>query len=112
MLILKSCRCNPPLLSTYSRSNHGPCWWSVVHHCNPSPTQLKKLAKTRPTDRPMVCGLCKWIEAPFTQPLMQTTADQHGPSFNLRSVGLTVGEGQQPIRGKLLSGSTSDCHNS
>ncbi|WMV09111.1 hypothetical protein MTR67_002496 [Solanum verrucosum] len=29
-----------------------------------------------------------------------------------RSVGLTVGEGQQPVRGKLLIGSTSNGHNS
>ncbi|WMV40697.1 hypothetical protein MTR67_034082 [Solanum verrucosum] len=42
MQILRSCRCNPRLPSTDRRSDHGPCWWSVVHHCNPSPTQLKK----------------------------------------------------------------------
>ncbi|WMV54289.1 hypothetical protein MTR67_047674 [Solanum verrucosum] len=59
-----------------------------------------------------VCDLCPWIKAPFTQPLMQMTADQHRPSFNPRSVGLTVGEGQQPVRGKLLIGSTSNGHKS
>ncbi|WMV51509.1 hypothetical protein MTR67_044894, partial [Solanum verrucosum] len=31
-----------------------PCWCSVVHHCNPSPKQLRKLAKSRLTDRPTV----------------------------------------------------------
>ncbi|WMV38534.1 hypothetical protein MTR67_031919 [Solanum verrucosum] len=37
MQILRSCRCNPRLPSTDHRSDHGTCWWSVVHHCNPSP---------------------------------------------------------------------------
>uniref|UniRef100_M1DP08 Uncharacterized protein n=1 Tax=Solanum tuberosum TaxID=4113 RepID=M1DP08_SOLTU len=37
-----------------SRSDHGPFWWSVVHHCNPSLNQLRKLAKSRLTDRPTV----------------------------------------------------------
>ncbi|WMV25582.1 hypothetical protein MTR67_018967 [Solanum verrucosum] len=62
MLILRSCRCNPRLPSTDRSSDHGPCWWSVVHHCNPSPTKLRKLAKSRLTDRPTVRGLCSWIE--------------------------------------------------
>ncbi|WMV32675.1 hypothetical protein MTR67_026060 [Solanum verrucosum] len=25
------------------RSDHGPWWWSVVHHCNPSPNQAQKI---------------------------------------------------------------------
>ncbi|WMV25319.1 hypothetical protein MTR67_018704 [Solanum verrucosum] len=54
MQILRSCKCNPRLPTTDRRSNHGPCWWSVVHHCNPSPNQLQKLAKSRLTDRPTV----------------------------------------------------------
>ncbi|WMV38357.1 hypothetical protein MTR67_031742 [Solanum verrucosum] len=37
MQILRSCRCNPRLPSTDRRSDHGPCWWSVVRHYNPSP---------------------------------------------------------------------------
>ncbi|WMV24275.1 hypothetical protein MTR67_017660 [Solanum verrucosum] len=37
MQILRSCRCNLRSPSTDRRSDHGPCWWSVVHHCNPSP---------------------------------------------------------------------------
>ncbi|WMV32158.1 hypothetical protein MTR67_025543, partial [Solanum verrucosum] len=32
-----------------------------------------------------VRGLCPWIEAPFTKPLMRMTADQHGPSFDPRA---------------------------
>ncbi|WMV51480.1 hypothetical protein MTR67_044865 [Solanum verrucosum] len=94
MLIMRSCRCNPRLPSTDCGTHHGPCWWSVVHNCNPSPNQLRKLAKSRLTDRTMVRGLCSWIETSLTQPLTQTTVDQHRPSFDPRS----VGEGQQPVR--------------
>ncbi|WMV54438.1 hypothetical protein MTR67_047823 [Solanum verrucosum] len=54
MQILRSCRCNPRLPSTDRRSDHGPCWWSVIHHCNPSPNQLRKSAKSPFTDRPTV----------------------------------------------------------
>ncbi|WMV46960.1 hypothetical protein MTR67_040345 [Solanum verrucosum] len=54
MQILRSCRCNLRSPSTDRRSDHGPCWWSVVHHCNPSQPTQKKLAKSRPTDRPTV----------------------------------------------------------
>ncbi|WMV58307.1 hypothetical protein MTR67_051692, partial [Solanum verrucosum] len=39
-----------------------------------------------------VRGLCPWIETSLTQPLTQTTVDQHGPSFDPRSVGLAVDE--------------------
>ncbi|WMV45982.1 hypothetical protein MTR67_039367 [Solanum verrucosum] len=46
----------------------------------------------RPADQTTVCGLCPWIETSLTQPLTQTTVDQHRPSFNPRSVGLTVDE--------------------
>ncbi|WMV41708.1 hypothetical protein MTR67_035093 [Solanum verrucosum] len=60
-------------------------------------TQSENLAKSRLTDRPTVRGLCPWIETSLTQPLTQTTVDQHGLSFNPRSVGLTVDEGQQPV---------------
>ncbi|WMV26482.1 hypothetical protein MTR67_019867 [Solanum verrucosum] len=68
MYILRSCKCNPRLPSTDRRSDHGLCWWSVVHHCNPSATQLRKSTKSRPTDRPWsvgqttVRGLCPWIK--------------------------------------------------
>ncbi|WMV54765.1 hypothetical protein MTR67_048150 [Solanum verrucosum] len=86
MQILRSCRCNSRSPSTDRRSDHGPCWWTVVHHCNPSLASSEKLAKSRPT----VCGLCPWIKTSFTQLQSQTTVDQHGPSFDPRSVGLTV----------------------
>ncbi|WMV34819.1 hypothetical protein MTR67_028204 [Solanum verrucosum] len=33
---------------------------------------------------------CPWIDAPKAQLQSRTTVDQHGPSFNPRSVGLTV----------------------
>ncbi|WMV46394.1 hypothetical protein MTR67_039779 [Solanum verrucosum] len=96
MQILRSCRCNLRSPSTDRRSDHGPCWWTVVHHCNPSPNQLRKLAKSRPTDRPTVrrSDHGPWSVSVdqdlFYQPLTQTTVDQHGPSFDPRSVGLTV----------------------
>ncbi|WMV51514.1 hypothetical protein MTR67_044899 [Solanum verrucosum] len=51
----------------------------------------------RSVDQTTVHGLCPWIETSLTQPLTQTTVDQHGPSFDPRSVGLTVDEGQQPV---------------
>ncbi|WMV51424.1 hypothetical protein MTR67_044809 [Solanum verrucosum] len=54
MQIMRSCRCNLRSPSTDHRSDHGPCWWSVVHHCNLSPNQLRKLVKSRLTDRPTV----------------------------------------------------------
>ncbi|WMV32578.1 hypothetical protein MTR67_025963 [Solanum verrucosum] len=54
MQILRSCGCNLRSPSTDRRSDHGPCWWSVVRHCNPSPSQLRKLVKSRLTDRPTV----------------------------------------------------------
>ncbi|WMV54778.1 hypothetical protein MTR67_048163 [Solanum verrucosum] len=86
MQILRSCRCNSRSPSTDRRSDHGPCWWTVVHHCNLSLASSEKLAKSRPT----VCGLCPWIKTSFTQLQSRTTVDQHGPSFDPRSVGLTV----------------------
>ncbi|WMV29225.1 hypothetical protein MTR67_022610 [Solanum verrucosum] len=54
--------------STDRRWTHGPSCRSVV------------------TDR----SLCTWIDAPKAQLQSQTTVDQHGPSFDPRSVGLTV----------------------
>ncbi|WMV19625.1 hypothetical protein MTR67_013010 [Solanum verrucosum] len=42
MQILRKCRCNPRLPSTDRRTDHGPCWWSVIHHCNPSPNPAQK----------------------------------------------------------------------
>ncbi|WMV49830.1 hypothetical protein MTR67_043215 [Solanum verrucosum] len=43
MQILRSRMCNPWLPSTDRRSNHGLCWWSVVHHCNPSLNLAQKI---------------------------------------------------------------------
>ncbi|WMV32335.1 hypothetical protein MTR67_025720 [Solanum verrucosum] len=68
----------------------------------PKPAQkiwLSLNSQTDPqsVDQTTVCGLCSWIETSLTQPLTQTTVDQHGPSFDPRSVGLTVDEGQQPV---------------
>ncbi|WMV54435.1 hypothetical protein MTR67_047820 [Solanum verrucosum] len=66
-------------------------------------THFRKLAKPRLTDRPTVCRSDHgpWsvsVDRDFPyQPLTQTTVDQHEPSFNPRSVGLTVDEGQQPV---------------
>ncbi|WMV59017.1 hypothetical protein MTR67_052402 [Solanum verrucosum] len=44
MQILRSCRCNLRSPSTDRRLDHGPCWWSVVHHFNPSLNQLRKIS--------------------------------------------------------------------
>ncbi|WMV49652.1 hypothetical protein MTR67_043037 [Solanum verrucosum] len=118
MQILRSYRCNPRLPATDRRSDHDPCcgpWFTTT--TPPQPSSENRLTLDPRTDprslgQTTVRGLCPWIEAPFTQPLTQTTANQHGPSFDPRSVGLTVGEGQQPVRGKLLIGSTSNGHNS
>ncbi|WMV42530.1 hypothetical protein MTR67_035915 [Solanum verrucosum] len=103
MPILRSCRCNLRSPSTDHRSDHGPCWWSVVDHCNPSQNQLKKLVKSRLTDRPTVrrSDHGPWsvsVGRDFSyQPRTQTMVDQHGPSIDPRSVGLTVDEDQQPV---------------
>ncbi|WMV51107.1 hypothetical protein MTR67_044492 [Solanum verrucosum] len=43
MQILRSCRCNLRSPSTDRRSDHGPCWWTVVRHCNPSPASSEKI---------------------------------------------------------------------
>ncbi|WMV58677.1 hypothetical protein MTR67_052062 [Solanum verrucosum] len=44
----------------------------------------------RPADQTTVRGLCLWNETSLNQPLTQTTIDQHGPSFNPRSVAATT----------------------
>ncbi|WMV51483.1 hypothetical protein MTR67_044868 [Solanum verrucosum] len=51
----------------------------------------------RSIDQTTVRGLCPLIETSLTQPLTQAMVDQDGPSFDPRSVGLTVDEGQQPV---------------
>ncbi|WMV30329.1 hypothetical protein MTR67_023714 [Solanum verrucosum] len=98
---------------------YGPCCGSVVHHCSPSKkSSSEKLAKSQPTDRPTIrrSDHGSWSmfvdQDSFTQPLTRTTIDQHGPSFDTRSVGLIVDEGLQLVREKLLIGSTSNGHNS
>ncbi|WMV57869.1 hypothetical protein MTR67_051254 [Solanum verrucosum] len=97
MQIMRNCRSNLRSPSTDRRSDHGPCWWSVVRHCNPSPASSEKnwlrldpRTDPRSVDQTTVRGLCPWIKTSFTQPLTRTTVDQHGPSFDPRSVGLTV----------------------
>ncbi|WMV41285.1 hypothetical protein MTR67_034670 [Solanum verrucosum] len=61
---LRSCRCNLWSPSTDRRSDHGPCWWSVVRHCNPSPAISEKIwlsldprTDPRSVDQTTVCGL-------------------------------------------------------
>ncbi|WMV41378.1 hypothetical protein MTR67_034763 [Solanum verrucosum] len=44
----------------------------------------------RSVDQTTVRGLCPWIKTSFTQPLTRTMVDHHGPSFDPRSVGLTI----------------------
>ncbi|WMV32800.1 hypothetical protein MTR67_026185 [Solanum verrucosum] len=79
---------------------------------------LSKSDKSRPMDRPTsvgqttVRGLYSWMLVPFTKTLMRMMTDQHRPSFDPWSVGVIIGEGQQPVRGELLIGSTSNGHHS
>ncbi|WMV25538.1 hypothetical protein MTR67_018923 [Solanum verrucosum] len=51
-------------------------------------------SRTPSTDRRWThgpsCSSCPWIESPKAQLQSRTTVDQHGPSFEPRSVGLTV----------------------
>ncbi|WMV14412.1 hypothetical protein MTR67_007797 [Solanum verrucosum] len=54
MQILRSCKCNPRLPSTDRRSDHDPCWWSVVPTATPPHLSSEKLAKSRHTNRPTV----------------------------------------------------------
>ncbi|WMV32317.1 hypothetical protein MTR67_025702 [Solanum verrucosum] len=42
-------------------------------------------------------GSFPWIDAPKAQLQSQLTVDQHGPSFDAQSVGLTVGEGRTQL---------------
>ncbi|WMV49208.1 hypothetical protein MTR67_042593, partial [Solanum verrucosum] len=55
---------------------------------------------SRSVDQTTVRGLCPWIKTSFTQPLTRTTVDQHGPSFDPRSVGLTV-DRSEALSGRL-----------
>ncbi|WMV51420.1 hypothetical protein MTR67_044805 [Solanum verrucosum] len=75
----------------------GGLWFTTATPPQPS---SEKLAKSRPKDRLMIrrSDHGPWIEASFTQPLMQTTTNQHRQSFDPRSIGLTIDEGQQPVR--------------
>ncbi|WMV37287.1 hypothetical protein MTR67_030672 [Solanum verrucosum] len=106
MQILRSCRCNLRSPSTDRRSDHDLCWWTVVHHCNPSPASsenwlsLDPRTDPRSVDQTTVRGLCPWIKTSFTQPLTRTTVDQYGPSFDPRSVGLTV-DRSEALSGRL-----------
>ncbi|WMV26785.1 hypothetical protein MTR67_020170 [Solanum verrucosum] len=45
----------------------------------------------------MVRSSCPWIDAPKAQLQSRLMVDQHGPSFDARSVGLTVGEGSSQL---------------
>ncbi|WMV10224.1 hypothetical protein MTR67_003609 [Solanum verrucosum] len=69
MQILRSCRCNLRSPSTDRRLDHGPSWWSVVRHCNPSPASSEKnwlsldpRTDPRSVDQTTVRGLCPWIK--------------------------------------------------
>ncbi|WMV50865.1 hypothetical protein MTR67_044250 [Solanum verrucosum] len=81
MQILRSCRCNPRTVGQTMACAGGP-WFNTATPPQPS---SEKSAKSRLTDRPTVHGLCPWIKTSFTQPLTQTTVDQHRPSFDPRS---------------------------
>uniref|UniRef100_M1C3F4 Uncharacterized protein n=1 Tax=Solanum tuberosum TaxID=4113 RepID=M1C3F4_SOLTU len=76
-------------LTGQTTARDGGPWFTTATLLN----QLRKSAKSRLTDKPTVrrsdhCPvvLCPWIETSFTQPLTQTTVDQHGPSFDPRKL--------------------------
>ncbi|WMV59626.1 hypothetical protein MTR67_053011 [Solanum verrucosum] len=86
MQILRSCRCNLRSPSRDRRSDHGPCWWFVAHHCNPSQPAQKIWLSVDPrpdlrsvsqvTDR----SSCPWIDAQkpsFSPELRLTSMDRH-----------------------------------
>ncbi|WMV30766.1 hypothetical protein MTR67_024151 [Solanum verrucosum] len=52
MQILRSCRCNLRSPSTDRRSDHGPVLVVRGSPLQPLPSQLRKLVKSRLTDRP------------------------------------------------------------
>ncbi|WMV25264.1 hypothetical protein MTR67_018649 [Solanum verrucosum] len=54
----------------------------------------------RSVDQTTIRGLCPWIKTSFTQPLTRTTVDQHRPSFDPWSVGLTV-DRSEALSGRL-----------
>ncbi|WMV13614.1 hypothetical protein MTR67_006999 [Solanum verrucosum] len=93
--------CHPRTVGQTTARVGGP-WFT---NATPPKIQLRKSSNSRPTDRPTVRksdhGL--WSvsvdQDSFNQPMVKTIAYQHEPSFDLRSVGLTVGRGQQPVRG-------------
>ncbi|WMV46059.1 hypothetical protein MTR67_039444 [Solanum verrucosum] len=82
MQILRSCRCNPRLPSTDRRSDHGPCWWSVVRHCNPSPASsenwlsLDPRTDPRSVDQTTVRGSRTPLPI-FSPELRLTSTDRH-----------------------------------
>ncbi|WMV30032.1 hypothetical protein MTR67_023417 [Solanum verrucosum] len=82
-------------------SDHGPCWWSAIHHCNPSPNQLNNWPSPDSWTDPRSVDQTPWsvsVDRDFPyQPLTQTPVDQHGPSIDPWSVGLTVDEDQQLV---------------
>ncbi|WMV32319.1 hypothetical protein MTR67_025704 [Solanum verrucosum] len=73
-------------VSTNSPRTQPEIWPSV----NPRP-DLRSVGQV------MDSGLCQWIDAPKSQLQSQLTVDQHGPSFDAWSVGLTVGEGSSQL---------------
>uniref|UniRef100_M1DS46 Uncharacterized protein n=1 Tax=Solanum tuberosum TaxID=4113 RepID=M1DS46_SOLTU len=77
----------------------GPWFTTATHPQTSSQNWLSPDSRTDPrsVDQTTVRGLCPWIETSLTQPLTQTTVDHHGPSFDPRSIGLTIEEGQQPV---------------
>uniref|UniRef100_M1DMN1 Integrase core domain containing protein n=1 Tax=Solanum tuberosum TaxID=4113 RepID=M1DMN1_SOLTU len=91
--------CYPRTVGQTTSRAGGP-WFTTTSPPQPSSKNwLSPDSRTDPrsVDQTTVRGLCPWIETSLTQPLTQTTVDQHGPSFDPRSVGLTVDEGQQPV---------------
>ncbi|WMV55520.1 hypothetical protein MTR67_048905 [Solanum verrucosum] len=88
------------VFSGQTTARAGGLWFTTA---TPPQTSSEKLAKSRLTDRPTVrrSDHGPWsvsVDRDFPyQPLTQTTVDQHGPSFDPRSVGLTVDEDQQPV---------------
>uniref|UniRef100_M1BR35 Sesquiterpene synthase 2 n=1 Tax=Solanum tuberosum TaxID=4113 RepID=M1BR35_SOLTU len=76
--------CHPRTVGQTTTRAGGP-WFTTATPSQPSSENRLSL-DPRSVGQTTVRGLCPWIEAPFTQPLTEMMADQHGPSFDLQSV--------------------------
>ena len=77
-----------PILQVHRLLMHPLLKFSLANRLSINP-QMDR----RSVDKTTLRRWCMWTETLNTYPLTQTTDDQSGTSFNVRSVGFTVGEG-------------------